>query len=86
MSETILSVGIDVGTTTTQVVFSRLTLHDVARPGQRHEAEIAKATAKLGNASFVDRAPPTVVAQERERLEGFAALCEKLKTQVARLG
>jgi len=31
---TILSVGIDVGTTTTQVVFSRLALADVARPGQ----------------------------------------------------
>jgi len=30
----ILSVGIDVGTTTTQVVFSRLALADVARPGQ----------------------------------------------------
>jgi ethanolamine utilization protein EutA len=30
----VLSVGIDVGTTTTQVVFSSLVLHDVARPGQ----------------------------------------------------
>ena len=30
----VLSVGIDVGTTTTQVVFSALVLHDVARPGQ----------------------------------------------------
>lgn len=30
----VLSVGIDVGTTTTQVVFSHLVLHDVARPGQ----------------------------------------------------
>ena len=30
----VLSVDIDVGTTTTQVVFSRLVLHDVARPGQ----------------------------------------------------
>lgn len=29
-----LSVGIDVGTTTTQIVFSRLLVHDVARPGQ----------------------------------------------------
>lgn len=29
-----LSVGIDVGTTTTQVVFSRITLSDTARPGQ----------------------------------------------------
>ena len=36
MSETrsLLSVGMDVGTTTTQIVFSRLTLADVARPGQ----------------------------------------------------
>ena len=30
----ILSVGIDIGTTTTQLVFSRLALADVARPGQ----------------------------------------------------
>ncbi len=30
----LLSVGIDVGTTTTQLVFSRLTLTDTARPGQ----------------------------------------------------
>jgi len=30
----LLSVGIDVGTTTTQVIFSRLKLADVARPGQ----------------------------------------------------
>jgi ethanolamine utilization protein EutA len=30
----VTSVGIDVGTTTTQVVFSHLVLHDVARPGQ----------------------------------------------------
>ena len=31
---TMLSVGIDVGTTTTQIVFSRLMLSDTARPGQ----------------------------------------------------
>ncbi len=33
-SRALLSVGIDVGTTTTQIVFSRLRLADVARPGQ----------------------------------------------------
>jgi ethanolamine utilization protein EutA len=33
-SRSLLSVGIDVGTTTTQVVFSRLNLADKARPGQ----------------------------------------------------
>jgi ethanolamine utilization protein EutA len=33
-SRSMLSVGIDVGTTTTQIIFSRLTLSDVARAGQ----------------------------------------------------
>lgn len=36
MAETrdLLSVGVDVGTTTTQIIFSRLNLQDVSRPGQ----------------------------------------------------
>ena len=36
MAETrsLLSVGLDIGTTTTQIIFSRLNLSDVARPGQ----------------------------------------------------
>jgi ethanolamine utilization protein EutA len=33
-SRDLLSVGVDVGTTTTQIIFSRLNLQDVARPGQ----------------------------------------------------
>ena len=33
-SRSLLSVGLDVGTTTTQVIFSRLNLQDVARAGQ----------------------------------------------------
>src|SRR5512134_2957680 len=33
-SRNLLSVGVDVGTTTTQVIFSRLNLQDVSRPGQ----------------------------------------------------
>ena len=33
-SRSLLSVGVDVGTTTTQIIFSRLNLMDVARPGQ----------------------------------------------------
>jgi ethanolamine utilization protein EutA len=33
-SRDLLSVGVDVGTTTTQIIFSRLSLMDVARPGQ----------------------------------------------------
>ena len=52
----------------------------------RLEAETAKAQNKLGNANFVDRAPPAVVAQERERLASFQAALDKLRPQMARLG
>lgn len=41
-SRSLLSVGVDVGTTTTQVVFSRLALTDVARPGQIPRINITK--------------------------------------------
>ena len=52
----------------------------------RLEGEVSKARAKLGNAAFADKAPPAVVAQERERLAAFAATLEKLVAQRARLG
>jgi valyl-tRNA synthetase len=52
----------------------------------RLEGERNKSEAKLGNASFVDRAPAAVVAQERERLAGFVANIEQLGAQLARLG
>jgi len=51
----------------------------------RLESEIMKATAKLGNPSFVDRAPPDVVAQENKRLNEFNTLLDKLRTQLERL-
>jgi len=51
----------------------------------RLSGEITKAEAKLGNASFVDRAPVAVVAQEKERLAGFSATVEKLNAQLAKL-
>ncbi len=51
----------------------------------RLQGEIVKAESKLGNASFVDRAPAAVVAQEKERLAGFSATVEKLKVQLAKL-
>ena len=52
----------------------------------RLENEILKANGKLSNAGFVERAPANVVAQERERLSGFAGTLEKVKVQLASLG
>jgi valyl-tRNA synthetase len=58
----------------------------IAREIARIEGEIVKAEKKLGTESFVSRAPAQVVAQERERLQGFSSLLEKLQAQFARLG
>jgi valyl-tRNA synthetase len=51
----------------------------------RLQSEISKAQAKLGNAGFVDRAPPAVVAQEKERMAGFESLLIKVSEQRAKL-
>jgi valyl-tRNA synthetase len=51
----------------------------------RLEGEIAKAQAKLGNESFVARAPAQVVAQEQQRLTDFVATLEQLRPQLERL-
>jgi len=51
----------------------------------RVESETAKASAKLANPSFVERAPPAVVAQEKERLAAFEATLKKLKDQIDKL-
>ncbi len=48
--------------------------------------EITKANAKLSNASFVDRAPPAVVEQEKKRLADFASTLEKVQVQRTKLG
>ncbi|HEU5467872.1 MAG TPA: class I tRNA ligase family protein, partial [Steroidobacteraceae bacterium] len=49
------------------------------------EKELARASAKLGNESFVRNAPAEVVAQERERLEGFKRELAQLAEQHERV-
>ncbi len=48
--------------------------------------EITKANAKLGNESFVARAPAAVVEQEKKRLEEFGATLVQLQAQRKKLG
>ncbi len=62
---TILSVGIDVGTTTTQVVFSQLLLHDVARPGQVPRIQVDEKAVRYASEAHRTplTAPDTVDAQ-----------------------
>jgi valyl-tRNA synthetase len=51
----------------------------------RLQGEITKAESKLGNESFVARAPAAVVEQEKARLAEFSANLEKLQAQLAKL-
>src|SRR3569623_1282227 len=51
----------------------------------RQVGEIAKAESKLGNESFVARAPAQVVAQEKERLANFSSTLGKLREQFTKL-
>ncbi|MFO1412461.1 MAG: valine--tRNA ligase [Burkholderiales bacterium] len=57
----------------------------IGKEKARIEGEIGKARAKLGNESFVARAPAAVVEQERARLAGFEATLAKLDQQYQRL-
>jgi len=52
---------------------------------ERVRSERTKAESKLGNESFVARAPAAVVATERERLAEFSRTLARLEDQAARL-
>jgi valyl-tRNA synthetase len=52
----------------------------------KNEAEIAKCEAKLSNSGFVERAPPLIVAQQRELLARHRATLERIDEQLRKLG
>jgi valyl-tRNA synthetase len=67
-------------------IFLTVAAADRAGERQRLDKEIARieiemraAEEKLGNKSFVDRAPATVVEEHRQRLKDFSAQLAKLK-------
>jgi len=51
----------------------------------RLEIEILKASGKLENKNFVDKAPEVVINQEKQRLLDFTQLNEKVKAQLVKL-
>lgn len=53
---------------------------------ERLENEIRKATAKLDNPKFVERAPAAVVEQEKARIEQFGETLTKIRDQLTKLG
>ena len=52
----------------------------------RLQNEITKANGKLSNEAFVAKAPPAVIAQERQRVADFEATLLKVQDQLQRLG
>ncbi|RPE64492.1 valyl-tRNA synthetase [Tibeticola sediminis] len=57
----------------------------LSKEAARLRGEIAKAEGKLGNEAFVAKAPPAVIAQERQRVTDFRAQLEKIEAQLQRL-
>jgi valyl-tRNA synthetase len=57
----------------------------LAKEAARLDGEIAKSEAKLGNASFVERAKAEVVEQEKKRLADNRAKLVDVRSQLARL-
>jgi valyl-tRNA synthetase len=58
----------------------------LTKEAERLRTELAKANGKLANESFVSKAPPAVIEQERRRIADFTATLEKIQDQLRRLG
>jgi len=57
----------------------------LARAVAKIQQDLAKSQAKLGKASFVERAPTEVVAKERQRVADMTSQVTKLNEQIQRL-
>ncbi|MEY4718411.1 MAG: hypothetical protein RL563_1029, partial [Pseudomonadota bacterium] len=52
---------------------------------QRIQKELPRIESKLSNVEFVDKAPPEVIAKEREKLSGLQSSMNNLNEQYARI-
>jgi valyl-tRNA synthetase len=57
----------------------------LAREIARSRADIETLTAKLANPSFIERAPPEIIEQQRERLDEGRSALARLEQALARL-
>ena len=57
----------------------------LAKEIQRIENELPRIEGKLSNAAFVDKAPPEVIAKEREKLAGLQSALHNLNEQQAKI-
>jgi len=58
----------------------------LAKEIEKLESDLARTRAQLGNASFVERAPPAVVSEAKKRLSEFESRHADLRSQLAKLG
>ena len=57
----------------------------LAREIDKLDKDLIKVKSKLANSGFVDKAPPEVVAREREKLASHQQVLDKLQQQVQQL-
>lgn len=60
-------------------------LEKLRREEAKLEQELGRTTAKLANAQFIDKAPPAVVAKEREKTLELDARLEKTRESIKRM-
>jgi valyl-tRNA synthetase len=58
----------------------------LSKEAARLESEVRKAEAKLKNPKFVERAPASVVEQEKQRLDQFNTTLDEVRAQLGKLG
>ena len=66
-------------------VDKKMELARLQKEVNRLEIEISKASGKLENKNFVEKAPEEVISQEKERLLEFTELNKKVKSQLEKL-
>jgi valyl-tRNA synthetase len=57
----------------------------LGREAERLAAEVTRAESRLANPAFVEKAPPAVVAQERERLARWSSTLREVRAQLENL-